>query len=282
MSPRKIAGPPSPTAAAALRTFHALMGTRLAEAARDRRWTTAQLAAESGLSRSLAYHALAGDPVSLDALMRMVTALGMKVEWQLVDPRRKAPRPRQDLVHSAMGEYEARHLAHLGVRIAIDEPYQHYQFAGRADLVAWDINSKSLLHIENRTRFPDFQESAGSFAAKRAYLGASLASRLGIPRWRSETHVVAALWSSEVLHTLRLRTASFRALCPDPVNLFANWWSGTFPTSGVAAVLAVLDPLAAGRQRPFVGLDQALSVRPRHNGYVDAATKLTSRSTNWE
>ena len=27
-------------------------------------------------------------------------------------------------------------------------------------------------------------------------------------------HVIAALWSSEVLHALRLRTASFRALCP--------------------------------------------------------------------
>jgi hypothetical protein len=39
--------------------------------------------------------------------------------------------------------------------------------------------------IENRTRFPDFGETAGAFNAKRAYLGAALAERVGISRWAS-------------------------------------------------------------------------------------------------
>ena len=55
-----------------------------------------------------------------------------------------------------MGEYEASHLRALGFKVGIDEPYQHYQFAGRADLVAWDVDARAFLHIENGTRFPDF------------------------------------------------------------------------------------------------------------------------------
>src|SRR5688572_10459638 len=72
-------------------------------------------------------------------------------------------------VHSAMTEFEAAHFRPFGVHLGTDEPYQHYQFAGRGDLVAWDDPGGSFLHIENRTRFPDIQEIAGSFNAKRAY-----------------------------------------------------------------------------------------------------------------
>src|SRR3972149_745963 len=34
-------------------------------------------------------------------------------------------------------------------------PYQHYQCAGRAGLLAWERERRSLLHVENRTRFPN-------------------------------------------------------------------------------------------------------------------------------
>src|SRR3972149_4656225 len=64
--------------------------------------------------------------------------------------------------------------------------------------------------------------------------------------WRSETHVIAALWSSEVLHSLRLRTASFEAVCPDPPNAFAAWWSGEPPAQSRASCLVVLDPDPGG------------------------------------
>ena len=112
---------------------------------------------------------------------------------------------------------------------------------------------------------------AGSFNAKRAYFGTALAERLGIRGWRSETHVIAGLWSAEVLHSLRLRTETFRAICPDDPSAFEGWWSGKPPTSGKTSTLVVLDPFASDRERVFVALDEALKLRPRHAGYAEAA-----------
>jgi len=226
------------------------------------------------MSSAFAYLIEAGESGSLEAAARIARALGLRAELDLVDPRRREDRRSSlagDVVHSAMGEFEAAQLRRRGFRVGLDEPYQHYQFAGRADLVAWDLDARSLLHIENRTLFPNFQEMAGAFNAKRAYLGRSLAERLDVSGWASETHVIAALWSSEVLHSLRLRTESFRSICPDAADAYAGWWGDTPPAAGNAATLVVLDPLASGRQRPFVGLDDALTTRPRYRGYADAA-----------
>src|SRR5438067_6824 len=83
----------------------------------------------------------------------------------------------------------------------------------------------------------DFQEMAGAFNSKRAYLAKELRERLGVTRWASETHVMAALWSAEVLHSLRLRTESFRSLCPDGPEAFEQWWSGDPPTRGATSTL---------------------------------------------
>lgn len=214
--------------------------------------------------------------MSSEAAVRVAHGLGRRLEFELVDPRRRLPRAElsTDVVHSAMGEFEAAHLRSRGYGVGIDEPYQHYQFAGRADLVAWDSDSRAFLHIENRTRFPDLQEVAGSFNAKRAYLGAALGERLGVRRWASETHVIAALWSSEVLHAVRMREQSFRAICMDPSDAFAAWWAGNPPGEGATSTLVVMDPLASGRERPFVGLEAALTVRPRHRGYAALAALL--------
>ncbi|MEO6349843.1 MAG: hypothetical protein ABIP53_04250 [Candidatus Limnocylindrales bacterium] len=176
-----------------------------------------------------------------------------------------------------MGEFEARHLRLPGYRVGLDEPYQHYQFAGRADFVAWDLEARALLHIENRTRFPDFQDLAGSFNAKRAYLGAALAERLGPAKWHSETHVIAALWTSEVLHAIRLRPDSFRSLCPDGPLAIEAWWNGSPPTRGVTSTLIVLDPLTTPKQGRWIDLEQAIAgARPRHRGYAEVVAKLAS------
>ena len=136
----------------------------------------------SGLSPAFVYAIEAGRSGSAEAAARIAAALGRRAELKLVDPRKRETRPSlsADPVHSAMGELEAAHFAGLGFRVGIDEPYQHYQFAGRADLVAWDVDARALLHIENRTRFPDFQEMAGAFNAKREYLADSLATRAGV------------------------------------------------------------------------------------------------------
>ncbi len=179
-------------------------------------------------------------------------------------------------MHSAMGELEARMLARPGVRVSIDEPYQHYQFAGRADVLAWD--DENLLHIENRTRFPNLQEAAGAYNAKRQYLASSIAQRLDLgPRgWRSVTHVMACLWSSEVLHAIRLRRATFEALCPDPVESLEAWLAGDRPGVGVTSALAIVDPAAAlgTRRRTIVGIAEVDRAVPRYRGYADAAEAL--------
>lgn len=93
-------------------------------------------------------------------------------------------------------------------------------------------------------------------------------------RLRSETHVVVALWSAEVLHAVRLREQTFRAVAPDSPDAFHQWWSGTPPASGSVSTLVVLDPLAHGRARPWIGLDAVRSVRPRDRGYADALAAL--------
>lgn len=254
-------------------------GLQVRDARLARRWTVADLARRAGVSAGMIYRVEAGGVASTETATRIATALGRRAGLLLTDPRRRRDARHElggDPVHSAMGELEARHLRALGVQVGLDEPYQHYQFAGRADLIAWDPATRTLLHIENRTRFPDFQEMAGSFNAKRAYLGDSLAERFGVRGWASQTHVIAGLWSSEVLHAIRLRPESFRSICPDVPDAFASWWAGQPPRTGITSTLVVIDPLATRRQRPWVGLGDALTARPRHRGYADTAFKLAS------
>ena len=276
MSPRKKLREEAPLIESAVAQLWLAFGLQVREARRARHWSIKELATRSDLSPAFVYAIEGGRSGSAEAAARIAASLGRRAELELVDPRKREGRASlsADSVHSAMGELEAAHLARLGFRVGIDEPYQHYQFAGRADLVAWDVDARALLHIENRTRFPDFQEMAGAFNAKREYLADSLATRAGVTTWQSQAHVIAALWSSEVLHVLRLRTASFRALCPDPAQAFEAWWKGSPPRVGASSTLIVLDPAAAGRQRTWITLDDAMGARARHRGYSDAAATL--------
>ncbi|HET9346133.1 MAG TPA: hypothetical protein VFO05_10550 [Candidatus Limnocylindrales bacterium] len=180
-----------------------------------------------------------------------------------------------------MGELEASHLQRLGFEDAIDEPYQHFQFAGRADVRAWSLERRALLHIENKTRHQDLQGLAGAYNAKRRYLPAVMAERLGLEArgWDSVTHILAVLWSSEVLHVLRLRAGTFGALCPDTSDAFAASWAGTSPAAGATSALVILDPDPApsGRRLRWIGADAAAPARPRYRDYADAAAALSRR-----
>ena len=278
MSPRRFSSPPDQAVLKTVRRIWVSIGAQIREERLRRRWSIRDLAAAAEVSPAAAYQLEAGESASLQMAARLTTALGLRLEVDLVDPKKRGGRlDRQlDVIHSLMGEVEAARLRPYGFPVGLDEPYQHYQFSGRADVVAWDLAARALLHLENRTRFPDFQEMAGSFNAKRAYLGRAIAERAGVRRWASETHVLVALWSSEVLHALRLRPESFRSLCPDPSDAFAAWWSGAAPAAaGSVSTLVVLDPLATSRQRLLIGLDDALSTaRPRHRDYADAVQKL--------
>jgi hypothetical protein len=279
MSPRKPLRRESDALTAAVTRLWTRFGLEVRDARIARGWSAAELANRAGMSPAFVYLIESGRSGSAEGAARIAAALGRQAELDLVDPtRRQAIRSNlsADLVHSAMGEFEARRLRHMSLHVGIDEPYQHYQFAGRADLVAWNLERRALLHIENRTRFPDVQQTAGSYNAKRAYLGDALAGRLGITRWASETHVLAGLWSREVLHALRQRPETFRSICPSSIDSFLGWWSGAPPDGGRTSVFAVLDPLARGRQRPFIGLEGAMAATARYRGYSDAADAIKS------
>jgi len=197
--------------------------------------TIRHLSDRTGVSPGTIHAVESGKPAELETYARVAAALELRPAIEFADARRRrapaAPILDEDFVHAAMGEVEALTFSGHGFEIGLDEPYQHYQFAGRADLIAWDRDHRALLHLENRTRFPDVQDAAGSYNAKRAYLAAVLSRRLGLgPRGCDiVTHAMVALWSSEALHTIRLREATFRALCPDASDSFAEWWAGRVP-----------------------------------------------------
>ena len=215
-----------------------------------------------------------GRPASLDVYAALADALGLEPTFDLIDPRRRNAMSRaEDPVHAAMGEALAERLTSFGFEVALDEPYQHYQFAGRADVVAWSVPDRALLHAENRTRFPNLQEAFGSYNAKRRYLPAIVAERAGLRRgWASVTNVVVALWSSEVLHAMRLHPASFRATCPDAPDAFDAWWAGQPIERGVSSTIVLFDPVGGGRsdRRRFIGFASVDGARGRYRDYADA------------
>jgi transcriptional regulator with XRE-family HTH domain len=244
-----------------------------------RHLTQRWLAERAGVSAALVRRIESGGAASLEAYARVITALDLRPELLAVDGRERSPkRDGEDLVHAAMGELEAARLRGFGLGVGIDEPFQHYQFAGRADVIGWDLGSRSLLHIENRTRFPNVQEAIASYGTKRHYLARVLADRLLPDRagWRTVSHVMVALWSAEVLHVLRLRTETFRATCPDSTEPFQGWWDGRPPEGGgVTSSLLVMDPAPGARERfRFADLEAALRLRSRYRGYADAAERL--------
>ena len=257
------------------------VGITIAEARHGRTWTLRELARRAGVSASMLHAVEHGSPASLETYAAIAAALGLEPRFALVDPRKRTATVRaEDPVHASMGELLAARLAGHGFTVAIDEPYQHYQFAGRADLLAWDLASRSLLHVENRTRFPNVQDAVGSYNAKRRYLPAVMAERLGIRGgFANVTHVMAGLWSSEVTHIVRLRGASFTAVCPDNPSAFEAWWRGQTPSAAApTSALVLLDPGSPGTStRPiYVGLEQVLqgAIRPRYRGYADAVEAL--------
>ncbi len=220
-----------------------------------------------------------GAAASIETYSALATALGLVPILELVDPRLRMSRATaEDPVHAAMGDAVAGRLSAGGFTVSLDEPFQHYQFAGRADVLAWDAGRSALLHVENRTRFPNVGETFGSHNAKRRYLPAVIAERLGLRGgFRSVTNVIVALWSAEVLRDLRRHRPSFQAVCPDSAEDFAAWWSGRVPADArVTSSLVVFDPVGGGRsdRRRFIGLDEIGSIRPRYRDYADAAAEL--------
>jgi transcriptional regulator with XRE-family HTH domain len=258
------------------------LGTQLGGQVRDerrrRRWTIRDLAGRAGVSPSLVQWLETGHPASLETYARVAGALSLRPDFRLIDPRHREAAPRQaDIVHAAIGEVLATRLVNFRHPVALDEPFQHYQFAGRADVLSWSVEDRAMLHVENRTRFPNLQEAFGSYNAKRRYLPAVIADRYGIRGgWRSVTHVIAALWSSEVLHSVRIHRSSFAAVCPDAPDAFEAWLSGVPPPDGDTSTIVLIDPVHKPRHRLYVPGDALDAIRPRYPSYADAARALSA------
>ncbi len=251
------------------------IGIAIRNERRGRGLTLRELAESARVDPSTVHNVEVGEPASLEVLQHIAMALRLDLRVEIASSRRSGVARVEDPVHAAMGEIQAAHYQKLGMRTNLDVPFQHYQHAGRADFLAWSAESAHLLHLENRTQFPNTQEALGSFNAKRAYLGAELAERLGIGRWRHQAHVIVALWSAEALHSLRLRNATWRAACPDS-GVFGAWWLGELPPTGILSELIVWDPLEGIRRdrRRWVGLGEVATVRPRYHGYREALAAL--------
>ena len=278
MSPASHRSPIGANAAQALTRLAAGAGQTLRDERLRRDWSLRELARRAGISAAQIQDVEAGNPASLETYARVATALDLRPDLTAIDPRKRSGRVAraEDPVHAAMGEVDARRLRGHLFAVSLDEPYQHFQFAGRADLLSWDLERRALLHVENRTRFPNIQEALGSFNAKRAYMPAVLAQRLGIERagWASVSHVLAVLWSAEALHSVRLHLETFRSVCPDPATDFEGWWRGEPPSPGrVSSALVLFDP-NAGRRRAFARLDEIAGLRGRYRGYAEAAAAL--------
>jgi transcriptional regulator with XRE-family HTH domain len=253
------------------------LGRQMRDERHRRGLTMRGLSEASGVGRSTIADLEGGAPASLETYLSLAHALRLRPEFGFVDARRRSMAgATADIVHAAMGEAQAAHLRGLGYEVGLDEPYQHFQFAGRADVVAWTAEPAALLHIENKTRLDDVQATFGAFNAKRRYLGTELATAHGVERWRSETHVLALLWSREVADAVRRARASFAAVCSDAALAFEQWWSGEPPGEGRRSILVSFDPLSGRRsdRRRWAGLAETDSVRPRYRDYADAAAAV--------
>ncbi len=238
------------------------------------------LAAKAGVSTGTIHNVEAGAPASVETYARVAKALGREFHGGLVVPgQRRLPRDGADLVHATMGEAEVAVLQAHGFEVSVDEPWQHYHFAGRADVLAWDTRRSALLHIENRTAYPDVQDSIGRFRTKRSYLAVAIAGSLGFDRPpRTVTHVMVALWSNEVQRVLRREPATFRAACPDSPDDFLAWWRGEPPSDSRTTSFVLFDPFATGRKQRFLPLDAALDgARARMHDYAEAAERIRAR-----
>ncbi|MFH0751029.1 MAG: helix-turn-helix domain-containing protein [Chloroflexota bacterium] len=277
MSPFRTVKPATPAVLARVTAICAILGEQVRAARVRRRWTTGRLADQAGVSRTLVYLVERGEPTTMETYARLGGALGLPLEVSLEDPRTKArPGRAEDPVHAAIVETLAARYAAQDRLVAVDEPFQHFQFAGRADVTAVDPAGPDLLHHEVKTALPNVGELAGAWNVKRQYLAPAVAQRHGFRHgFRSVTHVLTIAWTADCLHVLRIRGATFNSLGPDAPDAFARWWEGGRPDApGITSTVVIVDPIDRPRAPTWASLGDHGADRPRHRGYADLLREL--------
>ena len=146
MSTRSGLRPPTPAAEVLANHFATRVGVAVGEERARRGWTTRDVASRARVSAATISNVEAGRRASLDVYARLAAALGLALDVTLEKRRRGRARGQSDLVHAAMGEIEAGWLRALGYEVAIDHPYQHYQFAGRVHLLYCVFHAIPITH----------------------------------------------------------------------------------------------------------------------------------------
>lgn len=252
------------------------LGTALRARRLARGWTLQAVAGAAGLSPAAVARLERGGTGGLATYLRLADVLGLRLTWELHALAHTLEA--EDAVHAVMAEVQARRFGTGQRRVLIDEPYQHFRFAGRGDLVVVDRARSALHHSENKTRIVNVGELSGSFNAKCRWLAQDVAERHGLGRLKSESHTLVLLWSEEVLAVARTLGRTLQALGQHGARPFGAWWDGR-PLPGVHRGIVVFDPIDRGSGQPqWVGLDEALQARPRYQGYADAFQELREAS----
>lgn len=248
------------------------LGTTLRAGRLSHGWTLRAVADAAGLSPAAVARLEQGGPGGLATYLRLAEVLGLRLTWEL--HALTTTLEAEDAVHAVMAEVQARRFGTGSRLVLIDEPYQHFRFGGRGDLVVLDRARTALHHSENKTRIVNVGELSGSYSAKCRWLARDVVERHGVRRLTSESHTLVLLWSEEVLAVARTLGHTLRALGQHGTRSFGTWWDDQ-PLPGVHRGIVVFDPIDRGSGQPqWVGLDEALEARPRYRGYADAYQDL--------
>ncbi len=205
-----------------------------------RRWTQADLARRSGVSRATISRLERGHPgtFSLDTIRRVAAALDVRVDlvprWRAGDLDRLL-----NAKHSQLHELVARWFAQeLPAWILAPEvSYSIYRERGVIDIVAWHPSRRAILVIELKTDIVDVNQVIGKVGEKARLIRQIVRDRGWDPLTVSTWVVVAAGRTNRAriaAHRSVLRAAfpiddrGVRAWLADPVGSVAalSMWTG--------------------------------------------------------